>query len=227
MTKKKNKALWKYLILIFDEIGKLGEGEGYGDFKFKKFFTGFFKSKSTDEIENSLIVGTKKTTPKISEVALDYPEPWLFGRLLFGSIFLFYSFVALFKQYQVPNIIPAIIFTGSFGVPISSLFLFFEFNIPRNVPIWTVMKLALFGGLLSIFITIVLSENFYTLGGPSGAWFAAFIEEPAKLISVLLLVRNNKRYPYILNGLLYGAALELALLHLNPQGMHLIMVLKI
>ena len=193
-------------MLIFDEIGKLGEGEGFGDFNFKKFFSGFFKSKSSEEIENSLIVGTKKTTPMISEVSLNYPEPWLFGRLLFGSIFLFYSFVTIYKQFEVSNLIPAIIFTGSFGVPISTVFLFFEFNVPRNITLWDVMKLVIYGGLLSIFITIILSENVFKFGGPSGAWFAAFIEEPAKLIAVLMLVRNKKKYPYILNGLLFGAA---------------------
>ena len=62
MKRKEKKYVWKYLMLIFDEIGKLGEGEGFGDFNFKKFFSGFFKSKSSEEIENSLIVGTKKTT---------------------------------------------------------------------------------------------------------------------------------------------------------------------
>tara|TARA_A100001388_G_scaffold277587_1_gene269704 strand:- start:1057 stop:2049 length:993 start_codon:yes stop_codon:yes gene_type:complete len=206
MKKKGNKSSWKSILFLFNEVGKLGEGEGYGDFKLSKFIRGFFKEKSENEIENSLIVGTKYTTPLISEISLNYPEPWLFGRLLFGSIFIFYSFVALYQQFEVSNLIPAIILIGSFGVPISTLFLFFEFNIARNVPIWNVMKLVFTGGLLSIFITIVLSKNIYTYGGPSGAWFAAFIEEPAKLITVLMLVKNKKKYPYILNGLLFGSA---------------------
>ncbi len=206
MAKKENESLWKYLLLIFDEIGKIGEAEGFGDFNFKKFFNGFFKNKSSDDVQNSLIVGTNKTTPKISEVALDYPEPWLFGRLLFGSILLFYSLVAIYRQFEVSNLIPALIFIGSFGVPISTVFLFFEFNIPKNITLWDVMKLVITGGLLSIFITIILSENVYKFGVPSGAWFAAFIEEPAKLIAVLILVKDKTKYPYILNGLLFGAA---------------------
>ena len=48
------------------------------------------------------------------------------------------------------------------------------------------------GGLLSIFITLLLSQNVSIFNGPTGAWFAALIEEPAKLITVVILVKNRK-----------------------------------
>ena len=206
MKKIKNKSDKNIFFLIFDELGKLGDGDGFGEFDFKKFFKGLFIYKTEEELEDSLIVGTSKTTPSISELLIKYPEPWLFGRLIIGSLVLFYGFVGIYKQFEVVNLIPAIIFTGSFSVPISTIFLFFEINIRRNISIWQVMRLILMGGFLSIFITIILFENSSLWNGPTGAWFASFIEEPAKLVAVLLLVKNKQKYPYILNGLLFGAS---------------------
>ena len=40
----------------------------------------------------------------------------------------------------------------------------------------------------------------------TGAWFASLIEEPAKLLALIILTLGKKKYPYILNGLLLGAA---------------------
>ena len=77
---------------LFQRIGKIGEAEGVGEFKFQRFFEGIFKKHTVEEIEQSLIVGTKKTTPEINEVILEYPQPWLFFRLVSASIVLFYAF---------------------------------------------------------------------------------------------------------------------------------------
>ena len=68
------------------------------------------------------------------------------------------------------------------------------------------MRLVLTGGLLSLFIALVLFQNAAAFFGPQGAWIAGLLEEPAKLIALVVLVKDNKKYPYILNGLLLGAA---------------------
>jgi len=202
----KEKESWKDSLNIADEIARLGGAEGLGDFDFKRFFGGIYKDHSEEEVEQSLIVGTSTTTPSINEVSIEYPQPWLFFRLITGSIILFYSFVAVYNQFENANLLPGIIFTGSFAVPISTLFLFFELNIRRNVPIWQVMRLVLTGGLLSLFVALVLFQNAFAFLGPQGAWIAGLLEEPAKLIALVVLVKDNKKYPYILNGLLLGAA---------------------
>ncbi len=206
-TKKCTKsASWKDSLNIADEIGRIGRGEGLGDFSFKRFFGGIYKDHSEDEVEQSLIVGTATTTPSIEDVSLDYPQPWLFFRLITGSVILFYSFIAVYNQFENTNLLPGIIFTGSFAVPISTLFLFFELNIRRNVPILQVMRLVLTGGLLSLFVALVLFQNAFSFVGPQGSWIAGLLEESAKLIALRVLVKDNKKYPYILNGLLLGAA---------------------
>tara|TARA_Y100001968_G_C19163404_1_gene621983 strand:- start:21 stop:740 length:720 start_codon:yes stop_codon:yes gene_type:complete len=92
---------------------------------------------------------------------------------------------------------------GNFAIPLSILTLFFELNIRKNIPIWTVARIGLIGGLVSFFFTVI----FHIFTGLSGNWSAAITEEPAKLIALILLTRGGAKYPYILNGLLLGAAI--------------------
>ena len=189
-------------------LGKIGEAEGLGAFNFKRFFGGINKPHTVEEIEESLIVGTQFTTPKIEDISLDYPQPWLFFRLVTVSVVLFYVFVFAYYAFENIYLVPGLLFSGSFAVPISTLFLFYELNIRRNVPLWQIMRLVLFGGILSIIIALVLFANTETLSNALGASAAGIIEEPAKLGALLILMRGGriKKYPYILNGLLLGAA---------------------
>ena len=189
-------------------LGKIGEAEGLGAFNFKRFFGGINKPHTVEEIEESLIVGTQFTTPKIEDISLDYPQPWLFFRLVTESVVVFYAFVFAYYAFENIYLVPGLLFSGSFAVPISTLFLFYELNIRRNVPLWQIMRLVLFGGILSIIIALVLFANTETLSNALGASAAGIIEEPAKLGALLILMRGEriKKYPYILNGLLLGAA---------------------
>lgn len=193
---------------LLERLGRVGEAEGLGEFNFSRFFGGINKPHTVEEIEESLIVGTKSTTPKIDEINLDYPQPWLFFRLVTVSIILFYAFVFAYYAFENINLVPGLIFSGSFAVPISTLFLFYELNIRRNIPLWQIMRLVLFGGILSMFIALILFQNTETLSYAFGASAAGIVEEPAKLGALLILMRGKriKKYPYILNGLLLGAA---------------------
>ena len=189
-------------------LSKIGGAEGLGEFKFERFFGGINKPHTEEEVEQSLIVGTSTTTPSIKQVKLDYPQPWLFFRLVTASLVLFYGFVFAYRQFENANLLPGLIITGSFAVPISTLFLFFELNIRRNVPLWQVMRLVLFGGILSLFIALVLFENTESLNNALGSSVAGIVEEPAKIGALLILMKGGriKKYPYILNGLLLGAS---------------------
>ena len=193
---------------LLEKLGRVGEADGLGEFNFSRFFGGINKPHTVEEIEESLIVGTKFTTPKIEEISLDYPQPWLFFRLVTVSIILFYAFVFAYYYFENINLVPGLIFSGSFAVPISTLFLFFELNIRRNIPLWQILRLVLFGGILSMFIALILFQNTEILSYAFGASAAGIIEEPAKLGALLILMRGEriKKYPYILNGLLLGAA---------------------
>ncbi|WP_320677267.1 PrsW family intramembrane metalloprotease [Prochlorococcus sp. MIT 1300] len=187
-------------------LSRVGDADGLGQFNFSRFFGGINKPHTEEEVEKSLIVGTSSTTPSINEVDLEYPQPWLFFRLIIGSIILFYGFVFAYEQFENSNLIPGVIITGSFAVPISTLFLFFELNIRRNIHLWQVLRLVLFGGLLSLLIALLVFENTDFLEDSMGASVAGLVEEPAKLGALLLLMKGKRKYPYILNGLLLGAS---------------------
>lgn len=187
-------------------ISKIGGAEGLGEFRLNEFFKKAFEIHTEDEVEASLIVGTSTTTPTISEVDLSYPQPWLFFRLATASIILFYGFVFAYNQFNNANLLPGLIITGSFAVPISTVFLFFELNIRKNVPLWQVMRLIFFGGILSLFFALILFENTDFLNDSMGASVAGVVEEPAKLAALVILMRGKRNFPYILNGLLLGAA---------------------
>tara|TARA_B100000900_G_scaffold383600_1_gene371661 strand:+ start:293 stop:1336 length:1044 start_codon:yes stop_codon:yes gene_type:complete len=187
-------------------IAKVGDAEGLGEFKLGDFFQEAFKSHTEEEVEQSIIVGTSTTTPDITEISITYPKPWLFFRLIIASLVLFYGFVFAYYEFKNANLLPGLIFTGSFAIPISTVFLFFELNIRKNVPLWQVMRLVLFGGILSLIFSLILFENTDFLNDSMGASVAGVVEEPAKLAALVVLMRGKRNFPYILNGLLMGAA---------------------
>jgi RsiW-degrading membrane proteinase PrsW (M82 family) len=166
-------------------------------------FSETFKKRTVAEMEQYLIVGAAETTPKITEVETGWPKPWLFARslLLFGLIYL--GFVVAFEQFKTPNLVPSLILMGSFTMPVATLILFFELNTPRNISLYRLMVLVGLGGMVSVFISL-LGYNVSRLDwlGASGA---GIIEELGKLTALILIVRGP-RYKYILNGLLFGAA---------------------
>ena len=191
---------------IVEGLGNIGGAEGIGDFNPIKFFGGVPKRYSEEEFVKNIFVGTEGTTPSIKEISTKYPQPWIFSRLIVVALVIFYAFKFAYDQSPNPMYIPALIITGSFGIPLSTLVLFLELNIRRNIPIWTIAKLFLAGAVLSLFINQVFFENTLTFLGWAGASAAAVTEEPAKLLALVVLARGKKRYPYILNGLLLGAA---------------------
>jgi RsiW-degrading membrane proteinase PrsW (M82 family) len=191
---------------VVRSISNMGGAEGLGEFNASRFFGSVFQPHSEEEVEESLIVGTSKTTPDITAISLEYPQPWLFFRLVSASLIIFYGLVGAYRHYGNGNLIPGLIMTGSFAVPISTLFLFFELNIRRNVPLWQVFRLVFFGGVLSLILALVLYDNIGWVGSPLGASMAGLFEEPAKLAALVILMRGKRRFPYILNGLLLGAA---------------------
>jgi RsiW-degrading membrane proteinase PrsW (M82 family) len=106
-------------------------------------------------------------------------------------------------QFANPNLVPGLIMMGSLAVPLATVFLFFELNTPRNVSFHQVLMLVCFGGIVSLFVSLLgfSVSNLDWLGASS----AGIVEETGKLLAVALIARKAK-YKYILNGMLFGAA---------------------
>jgi RsiW-degrading membrane proteinase PrsW (M82 family) len=165
-----------------------------------------FRAHREEEVEQVLAAGAPATTPPLSAVSTEWPRPWVFGRLLVLALASYGAFLMAWTQSGNRNLIPGLILTGSFAVPMAVLVLFFECNVRRNVSLYQVMRLLLLGGVLALLLSLFM----YRIGAAFliqglGASIAALVEEPAKLFALGILI-NNPRYRYTLNGLLLGAA---------------------
>ena len=187
-----------------DRVGKIAQTEQIELSSVKTLFAEVFTKHSAEDLESHFAVGLPTTTPTIADIRVEL-RPWVFVRaLLFFAIAFFLLWIG-WKEYQNPNLIPGIIFIGSFAFPISFLIFFFECNLPRNISFFTIVKLFIWGGILGLLVSLFLFENDLGLGRILGASVASIVEEPAKLVAVLILARSVK-YKWTLNGLCLGAA---------------------
>jgi RsiW-degrading membrane proteinase PrsW (M82 family) len=172
-------------------------------FSLKDMFSEVFKKRTPEEMEDYFIVGTSRTTPTIQEVHTGWPKPWFFFRVLVFVMGLYLGLDFAAQQFNNPKMLPGMLIMGSLAVPFSTVILFFELNVPRNVPFHRVLMLVCFGGVVSLIIAL-FGFSFSNLDW-LGASSAGIVEEIGKLLTVALIMRKSKE-KYILNGLLYGAA---------------------
>lgn len=77
-------------------------------------------------------------------------------------------------------------------------------NVLRNVSLYQVVKMVMFGGVTSLVLSLFLFK-WTDLDSWMGAMSAGIIEETGKALALLLII-NNQKYRTTLNGLLFGAA---------------------
>jgi RsiW-degrading membrane proteinase PrsW (M82 family) len=170
----------------------------------QEMFSEVLRRRTVEESEEHFNAGTRTTTPPLAAISTDWPKPWAFFRALALSLAVYLGFVAAWNEFGNPYLLPGLIMVGSFAVPLSILIFFFEMNVLRNVSLYQLIRLVLVGGVLSIVISL-FGFRFSRLDNWLGAMSAGLVEEAGKLVALLVLV-NNRRYPWLLNGLLLGAA---------------------
>ena len=159
-----------------------------------------FKKHTMEETEELFIAGTKKTTPKESEITATWPKPWLYSRVLLflavTSLILYFILI----EFHNPNAYPGFIFMGAMTVPFALLIFFWEVNAPRNISIFSVVSMFFVGGVLSLVCTLIL-YNITGAGDLSygGAMLVGFVEEAGKIVVVAYYMRKTNS-KYILNG---------------------------
>ncbi|MBR0239138.1 MAG: PrsW family intramembrane metalloprotease [Thermoguttaceae bacterium] len=170
-------------------------------FSLYDLFSETFKRHTDDEMERYFGVGTPLTTPPISQVDASWPKPWLFLRLIFLGIGGYYL-----SSYA--SSLPGMVIFGAFVIPLATLIFFFECNIVKNVSLYQIFKLFLYGGTIAFIFTFALRILFPYLKDMLDASSAGPIEESAKLLVLILvlIMGGLKRKDYVLNGLLCGAA---------------------
>ncbi|MGQ0704279.1 MAG: PrsW family glutamic-type intramembrane protease [Gemmatimonadales bacterium] len=187
-----------------DRLSLIAGLEKPSDFKPREMFSEVIKRHQDEEVETYFTVGTSATTPALLEIDANWPRPWVFIRVLAISLLAYLGFLWGWDQFQNIRLLPGLIMTGSIAMPFALLILCFEANVPRNVSLYQVIKLVLWGGVMSI----VVSLFFFRWTGLSnwlGAAAAGIVEETGKALTLVLVV-TRPRYRWTLNGLLFGAA---------------------
>ncbi len=177
-------------------------------FSLKKLFSDVFRKHGEDEVEDYFSGGYPSTTPSPGQVSAAWPTPWVFARLLLASVALFILFDFGIAHFRNPNLLPGYMLIGSFAMPLATLVFFLEMNVWRNVSLYQMLRLFLFGGVLSIIVSLFFFDTSFSnwLETSMGASNAGLVEEPGKLLA-LVLIAGKSKYNRKLNGLLLGAAI--------------------
>ena len=144
---------------------------------------------------------------RLTSSSFRMPRTWLWGRVLLASIGLT-LLLGIMARYNALAI-PGFGLLSAFSVPVAIVILFLELDVTRSVSIWRVICGFIIGGVFSLIITQLIHtlpvvEELTSLLKAS---VAGLTEEPAKALILLVLVHNEKRYPYVLNGVLWGAVI--------------------
>lgn len=182
-------------------------GTGAVKISWKEFFGQVLKSHTEGEAEDIFIAGTKKTTPSLEEISDEKVQPWLFSRILVTIVLAGVLLSVLTNLNQQVGDLLAMDVVLAISVPMAALVLFFEINVYRNISFYRIGKIMLLGGILSLILTIVVS-NIVSNGASFdfvGALLIGIIEETSKLVIAAYFV-NKLKIKRIFNGLLIGAA---------------------
>lgn len=182
-------------------------------------FSDVWKHHSKEDGARLFVAGTPLSTPKESEMLAQWTKPYMFARV-FGIGFVLLCMLYWMAVSYTALILPALFFIGSFLVPITMVLLFWELNIPRNIPMYSILMMCFVGGGFSLVITSIL----FILVGENREipLVVGVVEEAAKLVAVLLFLRKDDKR-YILNGLLIGAAVGAGFGAMETAGYAIIM----
>lgn len=186
-------------------------------FSLRRLFSQVFTKHSQEEVEEKFICGTRTTSPELMSVNTGWPEPWLFVRMLAGSVALCAVFFYGLYRFENPILFTGLLFSAALAVPVSAMVLFWEMHAVRNVSLYQIVKLSVVGGVLAIFISLFFFEQ-TGLDRWLAASSAGIIEEAGKVCAVVILMHRYARYQWILNGMLFGAAVGTGFAALETAG---------
>lgn len=194
---------------------------------FGHFFSEVRQRHTKEEAEEIFIYGTPTTTPTIREAGLHWRRPWLYSRILMVLLLSLAGLLAVWELFNNVNVLPGIILLGAFAMPFSTLVFFYEMNVPRNISFLEMLEDFFMGGVASIVVAMPLLTIF-----PSGtgelvpAFLTGLLEETAKLIIVAFVIHRSNEGRYILNGLLFGAAVGAGFAAFESSGYAFVSLLE-
>lgn len=172
-----------------------------GQMSLGDIFSDVFEHHTPEQTAKVFIAGTDLTTPKEDEMLSGWQKPFLFARFFAFTAVILALFYVLAIQFDHATGKVLMLILLPMLVPVSVLLLTWEMNVPRDISLMEVFKMVALGGVLSMIANFVLQ----LMGvNPSTTWFG-LVEEPAKLIVIILMLQQKNR-KYILDGVLIGMA---------------------
>ena len=189
-------------------VNQMAGGEGAVELRFGDFFDAVPKRHEASESDDVFICGTAKTTPPLDKVTTDWPHPWIWSRVLAVLAVTFLGCYVLFRVFGNEKAAPSVIFLGSFMVPFATLVFFYEVNVLRNTSLVETVRMFFMGGVGSLLVLYPVSAllpggGVYDIGP---AMITGLTEEIAKIAIIVVFMHRAKDRNFVLEGLLYGAA---------------------
>ena len=202
-----------------NKISEAAGVEKIEEFSVASMFSEIWRKRTDEEMENYFAVGTATTTPRWQDVDTSWPKPWLFVKIFGLAVLVYLGLVFVYDTFNNDLMLPGLLTMGAFVMPFSLLIFFFEVNVPRNVPLYQLLKMLFLGGVLSVITALALFQ--VTKLGGSDSWFSAvcvgLIEEAGKAAALLLVV-NKIKFRWTLNGMLFGAAVGVGFAAFESAG---------
>ncbi|MGA3268401.1 MAG: PrsW family glutamic-type intramembrane protease [Verrucomicrobiota bacterium] len=188
-----------------DKISEVAGAEKIEGFSLAAMFSEVWRKRTDEEMEDYFAAGTATTTPRLTEVDTGWPKPWLFVKIFTLLALVYVGLLFACQNFNNDKMLPGLLTVGGFAMPFSLLIFFFEVNVPRNVPLYQILNMLFLGGILSVIAALFL----LTWANPNESWVGAMVVgvmEEAGKVAALLLVVNKLKYRWLLNGMLFGAA---------------------
>jgi protease PrsW len=154
-------------------------------------------------------------------VALPIPVQSGYGtawwKVLLTGILLFIVGIASLLLSKNIGLVPAVIMLGNFTVPVAFVTFFYQRQHLSRLTISDLGKVFVLGGLLGIFASALLEPIFVVRLNFVTAFVVGLIEEIAKILGVLVVVRHRPHNSE-LDGLLLGAAAGMGFAALESTG---------
>lgn len=191
-----------------DHVESMIGGGRHVNLEFGHFFSEVSRRHTKDQAEQIFIYGTSSTTPTIQEAGYQWRRPWLYSRILAVMLLSLAALSVIWFFFGNVLMLPGIMLLGAFSTPFATLVFFYEMNVPRNISFLEMLEDFFMGGVASIALVHPLS--IFIPGNGTGAFVPAMLtglfEELAKLVIIAFVIHRSVEGRYILNGLLFGAA---------------------
>lgn len=191
--------------------------ENVDQISWRDIFSETLKKHTKEERDLALAAGTTLNSATEANMLSKWNKPFLwvstlkYGLILSLLVYLaYYGYIVASGGFYSSAAEAMAMFLPPLVVPLVVMVFLWELNIPKNISLPDCIKWWFFGGTVSLTLTLALrkiAEKFIPSAAGVPPYFAPIFEEPAKLITVIIIIALIKkdRKIYGITGLVIGA----------------------